>query len=135
MFIGMCVCSYLAVSADWRYGLAAAAMLAVWLVLGMIDGKRYQRDLSEALSSAFLDEKRPVVDLDRPGHYGWPTVTLVFATEADLQQAMMEGRICAFKQSVQTLLAHTGSTRNPFDAERAVDVVVRRKPKAWQAER
>ncbi len=127
MLVGVCVFTYLASTVHWEYGLAAAGFLAAYLAVARIDGKRHQHELSEALCAAFPATGRPSLDLMRAGGYGWPTITLIFATEADLQQAMTEGSISTFKKAVQALLAYTGSRRNPFDVGRAVQVTVKGK--------
>ncbi|MGV3658653.1 MAG: hypothetical protein ACO1TE_00660 [Prosthecobacter sp.] len=122
VFVSLCVLGYLAATVHWKYSLAATGLFVVWLILAQINGARFQRELLGVLNAAFLAKGHPVPELKRGGHYGWPTFTLVFTTEAELKQAMRDGCISAFKQSVQDICISEGSRRNPFDVSKAVAI-------------
>lgn len=123
-FLGACLFGFLGVAVHWTYGGVAVLLISAWLLAA-----RYRAGVAEQielnqLREVFNATNRPPPTLhrgDRIG-YGYPTFTLVFPSQADLNAAESSGRIAAFKEFIQARYAHAGSKRRPFDADLAVDV-------------
>jgi hypothetical protein len=118
----MCVFGYLAFSSHWAYTLAVASLIAVGLLIVRIGKRRDHNRHVEALRLAFASAGLTVPQLKCGFSHGFPTFTLIFSSEAELNQADALGCITAFKQAIHALYEHTGGRRNPFDVDRAVGV-------------
>ena len=122
IFTYLCTLGYLTLETHWKYPVAVAALISVWMIIrhiGMWRGHRRRRHL-ELLEAAFAQSGQSAPQLKDGGSYGFPSFTLIFPSEAELRQAQESGCIAAFKNAIQSLYGHMGNKQNPFDAERAV---------------
>ena len=118
--IGVCFLGYLTTTAHWGYSLGVIGLIVVWLLICRIRVGRNRRRNLDVLRTAFATSTHALPQLKKDSSYGFPAFTLTFQSEAELRQAEESGCISAFKQAIQALYGHTGSKRNPFDADRAV---------------
>ena len=120
VLVAVCVCVWLAFVLSWTYVVCAPCLIGGWLLICYTRSCRdHQRHL-DALDDAFSSSGLVVPHLKERNSYGFPSFTLTFPTEDALKRAEELGCISAFKRSLQTLYSHTGSSENPFDADRAV---------------
>jgi hypothetical protein len=128
VLVGTCIFAYVALSSDWRYSVAAVCLISGWVCIYRLRLKRNHLRDFEALKAEFTQKGLPVPELKEGNNYGFRAFTLTFASETELKKAKDAGCIAAFKQAIQGFYGHTGSKRNPFDAERAVWATY----KGWQ---
>ena len=119
---------YLASQVHWGFSVAAAALLAAWLWLCQIRSARERKRNVAAFQRAFSPGAGAVPEFKAESHYGFPSFTLTFTSEAEMKRAEAAGGIAAFKQSLQEFYGHLGGRQNPFDPARAVWATY----KGWQ---
>ena len=121
----------LAIFSDPRLWVVCAGLVGAWLIICRTrSNKRKSRNLN-AFNENFdvLGDSKPT--LEQGTCYSFTHFTVMFQSQRDMDNADQMGLTTRFKDEIQDLYGHTGSTDNPFDAERAVYVTYEGKVYKW----
>jgi hypothetical protein len=120
LFLGTIVFGILAFKVRSFFGFGAIALFTGFMLIVQQAEKRTRARYSAAFDQAFASFQRAKPELKMERHYGFPSFTVTFQSEQDMQAAENTGHLNNFKLAIQELCAHRGWKANPFNVDRAV---------------